>query len=316
MFLLSSSCYKANRVLEEDDPECLRGEEDDPECLRGEEEDPADARTLTPEGFRRFFMQAGGLTREFVVYAPRGLSQASPAAGLVLFFHGYTLNYDNTCGGDSQYAFEVRRNADLHKFVAVCPQGIVLEPGYQPGWNCETCCGYAAKRQIDDVGFVSELMDHLRSKILPWEFHLAYPSRNVFAFGFSTGALFSYRLACELPGRFDGIAVLGAAWNWAFGQEIPTWPSRCNASVSTWSGIGTEDQYSRDDLALARWREYSSSVLRCSSSQPTEMPVGTDDRVLCRTYSSCSSRGAPAQSRLRIHATTYHNMLGTYSDEL
>jgi polyhydroxybutyrate depolymerase len=54
------------------------------------------------------------------------------------------------------------------------------------------------------VGFVRALLDTL-------ERELNLDPRRVYATGISNGAMFSYRLACDLPGRFAAIAPVAGA---------------------------------------------------------------------------------------------------------
>ena len=56
----------------------------------------------------------------------------------------------------------------------------------------------------DDVGFVRALLDSLSRE-------LTLDSNRVYAAGISNGAMFSYRLACDLPGVFAAIAPVAGA---------------------------------------------------------------------------------------------------------
>merc|ERR1711920_213531 len=125
-------------------------------------------------------------------------------------------------------------------------------------------------------------MNRLQAQLPAAPYNIPYPTENVFAFGFSTGGLFSYRLGCELTNRFNGIAVVGAAWNWAFSPTTPrpAWTDQCTQSVNTWSGIGTVDSFTTSDTALTEWREYSTSVLKCDAD--SEVAEAMITGVTCR----------------------------------
>ena len=77
----------------------------------------------------------------------------------------------------------------------VYPEGT----GKNKSWNGGHCCGEAAQKNVDDAGFVRALINEL-SATLPID------PKQIHATGFSNGAIFTYRLACELA---DVIASFG-----------------------------------------------------------------------------------------------------------
>jgi polyhydroxybutyrate depolymerase len=83
--------------------------------------------------------------------------------------------------------------ADQKGFVVAFPDGI------SGSWNAGVCCGIAAGTGVDDVGFVSDLVDRLLAE------YCVDPKR-VFATGFSNGGFLSHRLACELPNKIAAVA--------------------------------------------------------------------------------------------------------------
>lgn len=130
----------------------------------------------------------GGATRSFRVHVPPTPKQPAP---VVLVLHG---------GGGSGEQIETKSAemdpiADREGFVAVYPDGT----GALKTWNGGNCCGKAVQDGIDDVAFVSALLDDLASK-------LCVDERRVFATGMSNGAIFAHRLACELSSRIAAIA--------------------------------------------------------------------------------------------------------------
>jgi len=135
-------------------------------------------------------IMVGGRAREFRVHVPPGYSRTK-ATPVVLLFHG---------GGGSARQIEeesAKMNpiADREGFIAVYPNGI----GVLGTWNGGLCCGRAVEEKVDDVAFVSALLDHLEAK-------LCTDRRRVFATGMSNGALMSHRLACELSSRIAAVA--------------------------------------------------------------------------------------------------------------
>lgn len=134
-----------------------------------------------------------GLDRLFLVHVPQGYDPDRPPP-VVLAFHG-----------TSSDAEEMRRitgfdgAAETFGFVAVYPQSAVGD------WatGCVACPSAADHARIDDPGFVRRIVDRLAAE-------LPIDRERVFAAGFSNGALFANRLACEAAGVFAGSAIVGA----------------------------------------------------------------------------------------------------------
>eukprot|EP00927_Polykrikos_kofoidii_P077027 TRINITY_DN7401_c0_g1_i1.p1 TRINITY_DN7401_c0_g1~~TRINITY_DN7401_c0_g1_i1.p1 ORF type:complete len:504 (-),score=31.35 TRINITY_DN7401_c0_g1_i1:219-1730(-) len=252
-------------------------------------------------------------TREFYVYVPSGITQPT---GVVFFFHGYTLDVKETCAplADTHRnnSFNVAAVAEERGFVGVCLQGNGLKPF--AGWNNEICCG--DHRDADDVGFVRATINKLRDEIFPalnleftWykqvgadissgKSGIAIP--NVFAIGFSTGGLFSFRLACELSDELTGIAPVGATWNHAFGVKgTMTWATRCKNSVTLHEAcdngngplsviqlIGNQDKVTSKSKAEGQFRLYAQDILDCNLSTADGAGLGWNSRTTVRSSST------------------------------
>ncbi|MHC4597644.1 MAG: CE1 family esterase [Planctomycetota bacterium] len=131
-----------------------------------------------------------GKERTYLLYEPPRLHRAAKAP-LVICLHGG--------GGDghsmellTRYGFNVL--ADIEGFLVVYPDGI------RRRWRD----GREAEDGIDDVGFLSALIDALV------ESHNVDPHR-VFVTGMSNGAMMSFRLAADLPRKIAGAAPVGAS---------------------------------------------------------------------------------------------------------
>ena len=68
-------------------------------------------------------------------------------------------------------------------------------------WNAGICCGPAMRFNVDDVGFLSAVIDDAIER------HGADPER-VYVAGMSNGAMMAYRLACEAPERIAAIVAV------------------------------------------------------------------------------------------------------------
>ncbi len=132
-----------------------------------------------------------GRTRRYLVHTPPSYDGRRPLP-VVLAFHG----------GGGRAETMVRQSrlnpvADKYGFVVVYPDGTgrlrLLT------FNAGTCCGYAVAKKVDDVAFVSQLLDALPGRY-------AIDPRRVYATGMSNGAMFCYRLAAELSERIAAIA--------------------------------------------------------------------------------------------------------------
>lgn len=150
----------------------------------------ANASSSYAAGTRAQQLTYMGTERSFRLHVPPGYD-GERALPLVMLFHG---------GGGSGRQFELasaRMNpiADREGFVAVYPDG----SGVLKTWNGVGCCGYAVQNEVDDVGFVDALLDHLETE-------LCLDTRRLYASGMSNGAILSHRLACELSSRLAAVA--------------------------------------------------------------------------------------------------------------
>jgi polyhydroxybutyrate depolymerase len=133
-------------------------------------------------------LQSGGETRRYFLYLPSSWHRGRPAP-LVLVFHG---GGGRATGIAPHTGFS--RVAEREGFVVAYPQGV------NGRWNDGR--GYGADH--DDVAFIRALLDTLGRE-------LAIDPRRVYATGISNGAMFSYRLACDLPGAFAAVAPVAGA---------------------------------------------------------------------------------------------------------
>ncbi|MEO6361978.1 MAG: PHB depolymerase family esterase [Caldimonas sp.] len=117
---------------------------------------------------------------------PQALSRPLP---VVIVFHG---------GGGS--AASARRQTGMsdkgrdEAFIVVYPQGSGPLRGRLLTWNAVTCCGPAMKQRIDEMAFVSAVLDDLPA-------FADIDRRRVYATGLSNGGMMAYRVACELADR-------------------------------------------------------------------------------------------------------------------
>jgi polyhydroxybutyrate depolymerase len=101
-------------------------------------------------------------------------------------------------GGDDDFQaddskYKLISKSEAAGFIAVFPNGYSRFPGgILATWNAGSCCGAAQKNNVDDVGFIREVIHRV-------ERQASIDPKRVFAAGMSNGAMMSWRLACEAP---------------------------------------------------------------------------------------------------------------------
>ena len=142
--------------------------------------------------------KVNGLNRTYLVQLPPNYYK-SDQFSLVLGFHG-----GGGTGRQFEFSSRLSEKAANAGFIAVYPDGTRGDGPLQiQTWNAGACCGQSSAKNIDDVQFVSQLIDTLISKY-------KIDRRKVFATGLSNGGMLSYRLACELSHKIAAIAPNGS----------------------------------------------------------------------------------------------------------
>jgi polyhydroxybutyrate depolymerase len=142
-------------------------------------------------------IQHNNLTRYYLTHLPAGYNANTPHS-LVIAMHG---GFGSATNLQDQSLLSVK--ADTENFIVVYPEGVKNALGIRT-WNAGWCCGYASTNNIDDVGFISALIDSL---LMDYNIN---PDR-IYATGMSNGGFMSYRLACELSNRIAAIAPVAAS---------------------------------------------------------------------------------------------------------
>lgn len=133
------------------------------------------------------------LYRTFLLNVPLSYNPANKTP-LVIAMHGGMGDANQL-----QYTSKLTGKSNTAGFILVYPEGAKHPTyGYRT-WNGGDCCGYADTANIDDVGFISALIDSLRK-----DYNI--DTNRIYATGISNGAIMSYRLACELSNRIAAIA--------------------------------------------------------------------------------------------------------------
>ena len=158
------------------------------------------------------------LVRDYIVHIPGSYDNKVPIP-LVLCFHGY----GGTASGISYTNFN--DVSDTANFIVVYPQGTLLKR--KSHWNVG---GWTLDSKIDDVGFISSLLDSL------FERYNINQSR-IYSTGMSNGGYMSFLLACQLSDRIAAIASVT-------GSMTPQTYNLCNPQrpIPVLQIHGTNDQ--------------------------------------------------------------------------
>lgn len=141
-------------------------------------------------------LQHQNYQRQYIVHLPPGYNNNSPTPAVIVL-HGGSGNYQSV-QGFTQMNFVSNQN----DFLAVYPQGQgIAPPGYSWADGRNTTADQAG---IDDVGFISKLIDTLYN-----DYNI--DTNRVYICGFSNGGFMTQRLACETPDLFAAIGGLGCS---------------------------------------------------------------------------------------------------------
>ena len=169
------------------------------------------AQEYSPGFHTGWMLELGGnnitYNRTYEYYIPSSYD-GSEAVPLLFSFHGLGSNPE---GQIELTSFDAL--AEQEGFIAVFPEATALDPEEYPdcaqylpelpganimwniglNWTLQYCAG------IDDVGFVSDMVDWFDS-------NYNINGNRIYATGMSNGAMFTYYVALILPSTFAGIA--------------------------------------------------------------------------------------------------------------
>lgn len=218
-----------------------------------------------------------GRQRTYVLHIPSTYNGSQPMP-LVFDFHGglgsaftqmHTSNFEPL--------------ADEKGFIVVYPNGTGLLGDKLLTWNGGTCCGYAVKNNMDDVGFIRVILADIESSY-------KIDGKRVYATGLSNGGIMSQRLACDASDVFAAIGPVSGTLNYPECQ--PKEP------VSIIEFHGTADQYlpynggvgdkSLTDVSFVSVKDTIDAWIkfdRCPT--PPQTNIFTD--IQHDTYSNCAN---------------------------
>ncbi len=178
-----------------------------------------------------------GIARHYMLNLPPQYNDDSKVP-LVVVLHGFGGQ-----GSQAEIDYGWSKKGDQNNFAVVYPDGTQNTGRFSlRSWNAGTCCHYALEENIDDVRFITTLIEELIEK---------YPidASRVYVAGMSNGGMMTYRLACE---RSDLIAAV-ASVSGPFLPKTPCDPvrpipalhihSRLDEKIPFEGGIGLGSYY-------------------------------------------------------------------------
>jgi polyhydroxybutyrate depolymerase len=208
-------------------------------------------------------LEHDGLTRSFIVHVPAGYDNTRPIP-LVLNFHGATMTaalQQRTTGMDAK--------ADEAGFVVVYPDGV------DQSWNAGACCGGAASKDIDDVGFARAVVAYTRERV-------CVDPKRIYATGFSNGGRMSYRLGCEAADLFAAIAPVAGTKSFPDLENSPGCaPQRPIPLLDIMGSL--DSRIAAQPRQIAEWRELNG----CTDAE-VEVTY-REGRHACSSYQECTA---------------------------
>jgi polyhydroxybutyrate depolymerase len=216
-------------------------------------------------GLTEHALRVGDLDRSFLVYAP---AQWSQGGSVVIALHGA-----GSSAADMVEFCGLNRAADLEGFLVVYPNGTGRMP-HALSWNAGAAKVWAARNNIDDVGFMQRLLDQVL------EASRADASR-VYATGMSNGGLLCFRLACELPERLAAIAPVAIS---QVGELRPPRPmpvihfhGTADDFVPYAGGLGRKSLTQTTFLSVQQTLDTWVRANGCDAERRIELPQHCDD---------------------------------------
>jgi polyhydroxybutyrate depolymerase len=190
---------------------------------------------------------------------------------------------------------EMDADADHYGFVVAYPDGSGRLGDALLTWNAGYCCGYALDKNIDDVGFLSTLIDQLLA-------NYSIDPDGVYVTGMSNGAMMAYRAGAELSEKIAGIApVSGSIGGQARVKYPAVFPEPPAEPVAVIAFHGMQDQHvlynggvgpeainqGRIDFSVEKSISFWVEADGCNPEPTTE--IMADGNIIIDTFSGCEA---------------------------
>ena len=222
-----------------------------------------------------------GNWRTFLTHVPTHNIENISSLPLVLCLHG---GFGNAYNIETSTQFSIKADTTKQPFVVVYPEGINSPLGIRT-WNAGYCCGYSTNNNINDVKFISELIDTIENSY-------KIDTKRVYVTGLSNGGMMSFRLAAELTSKISAIAPVAASmtfnkpWNPSRPIPIIQFHSFLDDNIPYFGGIGegVSNHYNPPiDSVLNQW-----SILNNCSIENDTM-YNEQKKYLFKTWTNCKN---------------------------
>ena len=221
-----------------------------------------------------------GKKRSYSLYRPA--LRKGEKAPLMIVLHGGLGN-----AGTAEENTGMNAVAAGNKFFVAYPEGTGGRIGKMRDrrtWNAGRCCGPAVRRNVDDVGFISAMIDDIAA---------GHPIdlTRVYVTGMSNGAMMAYRLACEIPEKLAAIIPVAgtlAVNDCSKAKEVPVLHIHGDRDthVPIEGGRGEESATSVEHRSVPETMALITAARRCSGSKTEAL----SDSVERTTY-RCAEGG-------------------------
>ena len=250
--------------------------------------DPAAGADIAPGNYL-LTLGLSGDQRDVILHIPPAY-YANSQLPLVIVLHG-----GGGSGAQVEKQSDMDRYADELGFVAAYPNGSGRLEDAGLTWNSGHCCGYALSHNIEDVEFLSSLIDSLVTEY-------AIDSSRVYMTGMSNGAMMAYRAGAELADKIAGIApIAGSIGGQARVKYPAVFPESPAEPVSVIAFHGMQDQHvlyyggigpeaitqGRIDFSVERSISFWLSADSCDPDPTTETQA--NGNIIIDTYSGCEA---------------------------
>lgn len=220
--------------------------------------------------------------RRYYVHLPPSYQTGTQRVPLIFALHGGTATGESM---ESNTKFSQKSN-DLG-FIAVYPESYRFDSAgqrYTLSWNAGNLYPAPIGLGIDDVGFISKLMDKMIAKY-------RIDTTRIYVSGLSAGGMMTYRLVCELSNRIAAAGCVSTSMvveNCHPSRAVPIMDlhSTLDRNIPQEGGIGGSGGYlfNSVDSTHRRWAK----ILRCQNrlqivSQTAQGKFTRSDNCACNS---------------------------------
>jgi len=187
-------------------------------------------------------LEFNGTVRKYRLHVPSGYYEKD-SYPLIIALHGFT---DNPRLLEINSGFSTK--ADEEGFFVVYPYGSKKSQFMPRTWNAKFCCGDAVDEKVDDVGFISRIIEDTTGTY-------NINKDRIYVVGLSNGGMLAHQIALQIPDKIAaGAVVAGAVGGQKEGSEQYVWLDQSGIPIPMIIFHGREDPTVPFDGGMSRWR--------------------------------------------------------------